>query len=135
DPQTEMGLYAFDDVAPGTYTVREVLDSGWSQSHPASGAYSVTVAANQTIEDVLFGNWRPGELRGMKFEDLNGNGQRDPNEPGLAGWTIQLVGTDGQGNQVALSTQTVQDDPNTPEDETGWYQFSDVVPGDYFVRE
>src|SRR5262249_32573948 len=29
-------------------------------------------------------------LSGMKFDDLNGNGRRDPFEPGLPGWTIQL---------------------------------------------
>ena len=34
----------------------------------------------------------------MKFHDLNADGVKDAGEPGLAGWTIYLVGTDGTGN-------------------------------------
>lgn len=37
----------------------------------------------------------PGTIRGQKWHDLNGNGVKDPGEPGLEGWTIYL---DANGN-------------------------------------
>ncbi|MCA9248889.1 MAG: hypothetical protein KDA42_17300, partial [Planctomycetales bacterium] len=35
-----------------------------------------------------------GSIVGRKFEDLNGDGVKDPGEPGLNGWTIELVDPD-----------------------------------------
>ncbi len=40
----------------------------------------------------------PAEIHGTKWEDQNGNGVRDPGEPGLAGWTIYF---DENGNGLA----------------------------------
>ncbi|MEO1373287.1 MAG: S8 family serine peptidase [Cyanobacteria bacterium J06635_10] len=48
------------------------------------------------------------------YLDLNNNGVLDPDEP---------------------STFTATDDPNTPEDETGYYEFTGLSAGDYVVRE
>jgi len=36
-----------------------------------------------------------GTISGTKYNDLNGNGNRDPGEPGLAGWTIQIFRKSG----------------------------------------
>ena len=51
------------------------------------------------------GKCKQGSLCGVKFNDLNGNGVRDANEPGLANWQITLnnpmipaVTTDATGN-------------------------------------
>ena len=51
----------------------------------------------------------PGRICGVKFEDLNGNGVRDPGEPGLPGWEIQALGpmsshfaTTGVGGRYCL---------------------------------
>src|SRR5690606_29932324 len=125
----------FDNLPVGTYIIREKPQQGWTQSHPASGTYTVTVVANQAVTGLLFGNWRPGQISGRKWNDVNGNGRRGFSEPGLAGWTIELVGTDSTGTPVALPTQTLADDPSTPEDETGQYHFSNLKPGQYTVRE
>ena len=43
-------------------------------------------------------------VHGYKFNDLNDNGV-DNSEPRLAGWTIVLVGTNGQGNAVSDQTR------------------------------
>lgn len=43
-----------------------------------------------------------GVVHGAKYEDSNGNGQADPAEPGVNGWTIQLK----QNGQVIMSTET-----------------------------
>lgn len=52
------GIYTFANVAPGTYTVREIQETGWVQTEPAGNAdRSVTVTLGQTtatIDD--FGN-------------------------------------------------------------------------------
>lgn len=63
-----------------------------------------------------------GRITGMKYNDLNKNGTKEANEPGLSGWTITLR----QGNTVAYTTVT---------DANGNYEFSNVAPGNYKVRE
>ncbi|MEP3480196.1 MAG: Calx-beta domain-containing protein [Fuerstiella sp.] len=47
-----------------------------------------------------------GTLSGLKFHDVNDNGQRDDGEPGLQGWTIQVLDDDGN---VLTSTVTGSD--------------------------
>jgi len=69
------------------------------------------------------------EIYGYKWRDLNGNGIRDPGEPGIAGVTITL------NNGAAGTTVTMADDPSTKEDETGKYCFMMLAPGTYIVRE
>jgi hypothetical protein len=61
-------------------------------------------------------------INGLKFNDLNGNGARDPGEPGLANWTIKI--TDSSGN-----TQTVTTDSQ------GNYSFTVPAPGTYTLSE
>jgi hypothetical protein len=65
-----------------------------------------------------------GQISGMKFHDLNGNGSKDSAEPGLAGWTIRLC----SDSACATVLQTTTTDAN------GNYTFS-VIPGTYYVQE
>jgi SdrD B-like domain/Domain of unknown function (DUF4214) len=65
----------------------------------------------------------PAVIQGLKFEDLNANGIRDANEPGMAGVTIQLL--DPTTNQVLFTTTT---------DGTGAFSFT-VPAGTYEIRE
>jgi len=118
------GSYSFTGVLPGSYTVEEVAQNGWTQSYPASpGTYPVTLASGvDGPKDIDFGNWRKTSLSGMKFDDINGNGVKDSGEPGLSGWTIRLL---KEGTEVA-NTVTVAD---------GSYSFADIVPGSYTVEE
>ncbi|MBI3464318.1 MAG: DUF4114 domain-containing protein, partial [Planctomycetes bacterium] len=78
-----------------------------------------------------------GSIHGQKFHDLDGDGQRDPGEPGLDGWTIQLF--DGQGNlianQVTMSMDLNGDGQIDPVAEQGLYWFRDLVTGRYRVAE
>ena len=74
---------------------------------------------------LAFGNYEQTSIHGYKFNDLNGNGL-DNSDPRLAGWTILLVGTDGQGNPVSTSTTTVAN---------GEYSFTGLAPGTYTVSE
>src|SRR5688500_16386078 len=47
-----------------------------------------------------------GEIRGVKFHDLNGDGQRAAGEPGLAGWVI-YIDANHNGRLDAAETSTV----------------------------
>ncbi len=62
-------------------------------------------------------------IAGLKFNDLDGDGVRDPGESPLAGWTIQLLDPDGE---VIDSTVTQSD---------GTFEFASLEPGDYGLSE
>ncbi len=120
------GYYRIADVEPGTYRVCEEMQPGWAGDEPC--VEGVTVLGGViTTQD--FHNRRtqpPGEtgsIRGTKFNDTNGNGQRDPGEPGLEGWQIILQDTNGK----MLTTTTT--------DANGDYAFTRLEPGAYEVDE
>ena len=52
------GYYYFLNLVPGTYTVTEVAQSGWTQTAPAGGSYTVTLGVAQEVNGRDFGNWR-----------------------------------------------------------------------------
>ena len=124
------GTYTITGVLPGTWKVREVGQTGWTTSLPATsdiyGAYrSVTVASSGSVSAVNFGNYEQTSIHVYEFNDLNGNGV-DNSEPRLAGWTIVLVGTNGQGHTVsATTTMSVN----------GVYSITGLAPGTYTVSE
>ncbi len=94
----------------------------------ATGGYYVTLAGGDVSTGNDFGNRiNIGDLRGSKYEDLNGNGTWDTGEPAMAGVTIYL---DANGNSILddgeLSTLT---------NESGQYVFSGLTQGNYLVRE
>ena len=77
--------------------------SGWSGGSlqttvdiGGSGATSIQLAPSGIIR---------GEISGMKFNDLDGNGIKGSGEPGLEGWTIQLC-ADAACNIVLDTTTT-----------------------------
>ena len=77
------------------------------------------------------------DIQGLKFLDANQNGMQDDGEPGLAGWTIYLdLNENGRLDSNEPSTVTLADNVATPAiDETGTYQFSELAPQTYIVRE
>ncbi len=76
------------------------------------------------------------ELLGV-FGNLNSDGsQNNFTETGLAGVEIYLdLNNNGVLDTDEPSTITATDDPNTPEDETGYYEFINLSAGNYVVRE
>ncbi|HEY6564697.1 MAG TPA: SdrD B-like domain-containing protein, partial [Pirellulaceae bacterium] len=129
-PENEAGTYEFTHLPFGFYTVSEVLQPSWFQSYPAMSIHQVVLDDLNPSATAEFGNYRMGMIHGTKFEDRGPL----PGRP-LAGWEIVLTGLDAQGQFVQRSTVTMMDDPLTPEDETGQYWFSDVLPGNYHVEE
>jgi hypothetical protein len=121
-----LGEYRFKNLTANTYTVRVVEKNGWIPTYPstnsASDEYKVVLAAGQIAKNKDFGSFKQGSISGMKFNDKNGNGRKDPGEPGLQGWVIQLK----KGNTVLATTVT---------DSQGKYSFPNLGPGTYTVRE
>src|SRR5262249_54096293 len=55
------GNYSFTGLQPGTYVVREVPQTGWTQTRPAApGSYTEAVVGGQAISGVDFGNQLTG---------------------------------------------------------------------------
>jgi len=119
------GSVCFGVSAPGTYTITELPQAGWTNTTPVS--QTVTVAPGQ-LTNVLFGNTtiQPGTatLCIIKFHDLDGDGVQDPNEPLLPGWTVAVKYTN---NVVALSLVT-QTNPVCILIHSGTFHVSEVLP-------
>ncbi|MBI4128340.1 MAG: hypothetical protein HY459_04735, partial [Parcubacteria group bacterium] len=103
-----------------TYTVREILQPGWVQT--TDNPPPIIVGSGTHAGHVDFGNFQLGEIHGMKFNDLDGDGEKDPEEPGLPGWVITLTGR----NHAPESTPTGPD---------GSYSFFDVFFDIYTLTE
>lgn len=131
------GEYTLSPLAPGLYDIREVVPPGFSPTVPDNGVYeNVVIDSGTTLAEYDFANKPDGGIHGNKFEDLNGNGQRDVGEPGLAGVGIYIDANDNGkldlGERTAI---TMEDDPQTVRDETGEYWIENLEPGSYVVRE
>jgi hypothetical protein len=148
------GSYTISGVNPGTWTLREVAQSGWTCSYPNPGVsspkvstnctYSVTVTSGGSVTGKDFGNWTTGTVSGTKWEDKNGDGVRDADGPdnilgnaddeaGLIGWTIRAFndGVDGtlsptEGAAAPAATTTTAAD--------GTYTLV-LNPGNYVICE
>ncbi len=75
---------------------------------PSREPISFVVATGATVGDRV-------------WNDLNGNGIQDPDEPGLSGVVVELRNKDG----VVIATTTT--------DSNGFYVFENVTPGTYSV--
>ncbi len=144
------GNYSFTGLAPGNYTVCETVPAGFIQTSPdfltrasplgeqivdcsdfpgVSGVgYRFLISeGTETLSENDFGNHQippTGEIAGVKFDDVNGNGVRDPGEPGLPGWQINVY---LPGSTTALATVTTDVD--------GTYVFENLPAGTYDVCE
>ncbi len=120
------GYYRIDEVEPGTYRVCEEMQPGWEGDEPCVEGITV-LGGVTTTQDFHNRKTQPpnetGSIRGTKFNDLNGNGQRDPGEPGLSGW--QIILQDANGNVLAIATT----------DANGNYAFTGLQAGSYEVDE
>ncbi|HUI39690.1 MAG TPA: SdrD B-like domain-containing protein, partial [Methanothrix sp.] len=105
------GSYTFINLEPGTYDVDDPITVSITTTSvhvkpiPVSGSYSIS---------------------GVKFNDVNGNGVKDPGEPGIANWGIDLVLV-VHGHSISLAQAQT--------DASGAYSFHNLFPGTYKVSE
>jgi hypothetical protein len=102
-----------------------VQQSGWYQTQPGPPSYSYIFpgSSGTNHSGLNFGDFQLVTLTGQVYNDLNGDGKKQGKEPGLAGWTVNLL--DPSGN-VAFSAVT---------DSSGNYSFNGVFPGTFTVAE
>ncbi|TAK54578.1 MAG: T9SS type A sorting domain-containing protein, partial [Bacteroidetes bacterium] len=121
DTTSGNGDYIFDNVPTGTYMVQEVVQSGWMQTYPASGTYSVAMSSGSNITGKDFANFKLGTVSGTKFLDFDGDTVKDAGETGLPDWMIIL--TKGENADTAIT------------DSAGSYSFTGLPAGSYQVTE
>jgi Ca2+-binding RTX toxin-like protein len=115
-----------------TVTVKAVDDS------IAQGSRTVNITQTVTSTDTNYSALtipnlpinitdNDAEIRGLKWNDVNGNGIKDTTETGLKDWNIYLdTNTNGQLDTGEISTTT---------DANGNYSFTNLRPGTYTVAE
>jgi hypothetical protein len=117
-------------LGQSTFVIRQQLDPTlYTQTEPAGGAgYVINTNSGSVFTGYDFGNIaKPGEITGIKWNDLNGDGVRDPGEPGMAGIMI-YVDLNNDGRIGVL-------EPAGVSDANGFYRISNVSPGSYTIRE
>ena len=107
------GAYTFTGLDAGTYDIREVVQSGWTQlgTNPNPSTVTVTIDGSASVDFYNFQNFSIG---GTKFEDLTGDGKSADDkawsyapvtiyieDDGVAGFTAgdhRFTTTDASGN-------------------------------------
>src|SRR5439155_6630519 len=105
------GTFSFPSVGPGSHTITQTLPgvdadgNGWTATVPGSGdVYTLTTGrcegtrncatfTSGDTTDVVnqnFGDFHNVKISGVKYEDLNGNRNKDDNDPALSDLTIKL---------------------------------------------
>jgi len=126
------GDYSFS-AGPGSFTLQEQLQPGWTQTYGNAG-YNITTSSGIDVGGNDFGNFHNFAISGMKFFDSDTNGMKSTNEPAISAWPINLL-ADANANGVQDGSETVVT-VNT--DSTGTYTFSNLGPlpgGQYVVTE
>ena len=134
------GYYMASGLKPGTYSIHFEAGTGFEATLKNVGnddgmdsdinsdgrADDITLKSGDQYDniDAGFVSTATSAIGDFVWEDLNGDGIQDPNEPGVPFVTVRLSGTTTSGATVNLSTQT---------DFGGLYTFSGLAAGSYEV--
>ena len=128
-----LGQFAFTDLAPGTYSIRQNTPTGYTLT-TAAFPVTVTVTADAVSRVTIGNEYRGtpgtttvGQITGTVFDDANRNATVDYGEHGLAGFGVYLD-ANNDGTYDAGDTRVFTD-------ANGLYQFLGIAPGIYRVRE
>ncbi len=133
------GFYAFTNLQPGTYTVKENQPTGYLDGKDNPGTKGGTVVEDPAQDQIQaislqagdnsqnndFGEIKPASIAGHVWFDANNDGVRATNELPIPGTTITLTGVDDKGS-VSKSMQT---------NGLGEYKFDNLRPGTYALNE
>lgn len=133
------GLYLFENLVPGTYSVEFVAPSGYlispqdqgsddakdSDANTANGKTGpYTLVSGETNLTVDAGLYKLASIGDFVWNDKNADGKQDVGEPGIPGVTVKLL--DSAGNAIAGKVTTT--------DINGKYLFDNLTPGTYGVQ-
>lgn len=134
------GRYLFSDLRPSDasgYTLTQIdpagyLDAQHTAGTPFGGTAGVDGSGREILSGIViplddeksgteynFGELVPATISGTVYQDVDNNAALDAGEPGIGSTSVQLTGTDDQGNAVNLSVTTAAD---------GTYSFSNLRP-------
>ncbi len=138
------GNYSFTDLEPGTYSIRQPsqptdTSNGITTPGTVGNGGTTGVATAPTVTPSLISNLvlppntvasgnnfaelpNSRRISGSVFLDFDNNGTLDGADHGIAGETINLTGTDANGNPVSLTTTT---------DSDGNFEFTGLPEGTY----
>ena len=107
-------------------------DNGLQPGGPGTLTVSpaILLSAGETDNTVDFGFMDPG-IGNLVWLDKNGNGRVDAGEPGLSNVVVQLYGTNALDGTTYPSFQLLLE---TTTDADGYYLFTALASGSYFVR-
>jgi protocatechuate 3,4-dioxygenase beta subunit len=109
-------------LLPGDYVVTEIGQQGWMPTTPASYQVSLVRCMEPSVYVFEFGNFKLGMIFGYKFEDMDGDGVKDPEDTPIEGWLIYLYPPWG-GFAWTMT------------DENGYFEFVGLPYGWYAVEE
>ncbi|MFN0201684.1 MAG: SdrD B-like domain-containing protein [Bacteroidia bacterium] len=146
------GLYQFDNILPGTYSVgftnlpngtsfttqNATNDNDDSDADVTSGLTASFVVTGATpVTDIDAGILLPkGSIGNFVWLDTDENGQVTGNEVGINGVSVQLwsAGVNmliGDGDDALITTTTTANNGNG---DAGYYLFSGLNSGNYYVK-
>lgn len=131
--------YQFSGLAPGNYYVRAQPATGFlltllrqggnpavdSDFHPTSSfTRMLTVTAGATVANIDAG-YVPGSARvgNLVWNDLDADGVKDTNEPGLANAVVRLYSASNLLVGAPVTTTS-----------SGLYSFTGLTPGNYYLQ-
>ena len=107
------GAYSFSNVGPGSWTLEVIQQTGWVASN---SPITITPTSGTNITNEDLGEFQGVTISGDIFNDLAGNGSYSTADPGLEGWTVDLVNA---AQSVVATSQT---------DSNGNYTLMGVAP-------
>lgn len=116
------GTYTIDNAPVAAYNGTASKTPQYGSNTPVQGN-PITVPSGGTAQADFKLMPKPATVKGVVFNDLNGNGTQDNGEPGVGGATVQLKPTT-QGASTPASVTTGSD---------GSYTVSNLAPGTYTI--
>jgi hypothetical protein len=147
------GIYNFGNLPAGNFIV-QIDPTAFNSSGPLAGyimttggtpyntsqiSYAVPLGAGQAFKDADFG-FASTAIGDFIWQDNNGDGLADTNEPGINGVVMKLYidvnnnGTYDAGTDTEYGTTTTANKLVGSTNVPGYYLFSGMPPGNYIVQ-